>query len=58
MGGLGVTESEKEANRAAKSKSKVKDNEGLASDAGGRKESEKITRAVQAKQAAEKRAKR
>ena len=37
-------------------KREQKDNEGLASEAGGRKESEKITRAVQAKHAAEKRA--
>ena len=39
-------------------KGQRKDNEGRASEAGGIKESEKITRAVQAKQAAEKRAKR
>ena len=37
---------------------KIQVNEGRASEAGGRKESEKITRAVQAKQAAEKRANR
>ena len=41
-----------------RAKRERKDNEARASEAGGRKESEKITRAVQAKQAAEKKAKR
>ena len=50
---------QKEPKRAPRhQKREGKDNEGRASAAGSRKENEKIKRAVQAKQATEKRAKR